>query len=59
MPKSSPSSKGFPRKQLFELPDDIICLDGNSLGPLPKAVGASLQRVVHEQWGQKLIRRPL
>ena len=55
MPQSSPSSKGFPRKQLFELADGVIYLDGNSLGPLPKAAAASLQQVVHEQWGQKLI----
>ena len=42
------------REQFF-LPDGIIYLDGNSLGPLPKA---SRERVLDEidaQWGQKLI----
>ena len=48
-------NKGFPRKQLFELADGVIYLDGNSLGPLPKVVSAHLRRVVREQWGQRLI----
>ena len=49
-PKTSLHNDGFPRKQLFELKDGVIYLDGNSLGPLPKAVVTGLQRVVREQW---------
>ncbi len=40
----------------FSLPDGVIYLDGNSLGALPKAVGARLHRAIHEEWGVGLIR---
>lgn len=34
----------------------VIYLDGNSLGPLPRATSARVQRVVDEEWGRGLIR---
>ncbi|MGY1456694.1 kynureninase [Streptomyces sp. SS8] len=40
----------------FALPDGVIQLNGNSLGPLPRAVPDSLDRVVRRQWGEHLIR---
>lgn len=40
----------------FELPDDLIYMDGNSLGPLVKASRARLIDEVDNQWSQKLIR---
>jgi kynureninase len=43
------------REQFF-LPSNVIYLDGNSLGALPKAVVQRMQQVVGEQWGQDLIR---
>jgi kynureninase len=47
----------FSRTQsLFDLPGGIIYLDGNSLGPLPKAVGARLSAMVADEWGEMLIR---
>ncbi len=34
----------------------LIYLDGNSLGRLPRATAALAERVVQEQWGERLIR---
>ncbi|HEV2885928.1 MAG TPA: kynureninase, partial [Jatrophihabitans sp.] len=39
----------------FELPDATVYLDGNSLGPLPRAVLPALTELVRRQWGQDLI----
>jgi kynureninase len=38
------------------LPDDVIYLDGNSLGPLPKATKTRVLEVLEREWGQSLIR---
>ncbi|WP_093188991.1 kynureninase [Pseudovibrio sp. Tun.PSC04-5.I4] len=43
-------------QQFFSLPDDVIYLDGNSLGALPKSVSAALTNAVEEQWGKSLIK---
>ncbi|MCB5409276.1 kynureninase [Pseudogemmobacter faecipullorum] len=43
-------------RAMFDLPEGVIYLDGNSLGPLPKAVPERLAKVVREEWGQMLIR---
>ncbi len=42
-------------KAMFELPEGILYLDGNSLGPLPKAVDARLHQTATQEWGQMLI----
>ncbi|MEZ5912905.1 MAG: kynureninase [Paracoccaceae bacterium] len=39
----------------FDLPDGVIYLDGNSLGPLPRDAADRLLRTVHDEWGQMLI----
>ena len=43
-------------KERFRLPDGVIYLDGNSLGPLPTGVAERLATVVEEEWGGQLIR---
>lgn len=43
-------------RQQFVLPPGIIYLDGNSLGPLPKAVPERIEQVVRQEWGVGLIR---
>lgn len=45
---------GWTRDQ-FHLPMGMIYLDGNSLGPLPKATPARLDRLLSEEWGEQLI----
>ncbi|MES5099985.1 kynureninase [Agrobacterium sp. BA1120] len=44
------------RKELFNLPDGVIYLDGNSLGPLPASALARATKTIGEEWGQELIR---
>jgi len=42
-------------KAMFHLPDGIIYLDGNSLGPLPNAAPERLARTMRDEWGEMLI----
>jgi kynureninase len=43
-------------KALFHLPQGVIYLDGNSLGPMPKSAPARMQQVMTAEWGEMLIR---
>ena len=45
----------FAKRELFSLPEGIIYLNGNSLGPLPNNVRHRLDSVLNEQWGKDLI----
>jgi kynureninase len=40
----------------FLLPDGVIYLDGNSLGPLPRGVPELLQQTLDDEWASGLIR---
>jgi kynureninase len=40
----------------FFIPEGIIYLDGNSLGPMPRAAAGILSRTVEQEWGRDLIR---
>jgi kynureninase len=42
-------------RDLFDLPDGVVYLDGNSLGALPRGVPDRLQQVVRQEWGVGLI----
>ena len=42
-------------REAFDLPDGVIYLDGNSLGPLPRATAGRLEEVVRQEWGRGLI----
>ncbi len=42
-------------RALFDLPEGMIYLDGNSLGPLPRGVAERLNNSVTREWGQMVI----
>jgi len=43
-------------KSQFHLPDGIVYLDGNSLGPLPKKAVERVHNTMRHEWGDMLIR---
>jgi len=42
-------------RALFDLPEGVIYLDGNSLGPMPRAAVERVRACVADEWGQMLI----
>jgi kynureninase len=44
------------KRDAFVLPDGVIYLDGNSLGPVPKAALRELKIAAEQEWGKDLIR---
>jgi len=50
------SKATLPRKDLFDLPDGVIYLDGNSLGPLPKGAVERVSEAMRAEWGGELIK---
>jgi kynureninase len=43
-------------REQFDLPADVIYLDGNSLGAMPKAALGRAQQVIAQEWGTDLIK---
>jgi kynureninase len=43
-------------RERFELPEGVIYLDGNSLGPAPRSVFAELEQAARHEWAEGLIR---
>ncbi len=43
-------------RERFELPPNVVYLDGNSLGALPRATRQRIAHVVADEWGAGLIR---
>lgn len=43
-------------RQQFHLPEGVVYLDGNSLGPLPRAAVERVAKTVSQEWGDMLIR---
>jgi kynureninase len=46
--------RGF--RDRFVVPDGLIYLDGNSLGPMPRDAAGVLRHTIEQQWSQDLIR---
>src|SRR5579872_1886775 len=42
-------------RERFLIPEGLIYLDGNSLGPMPRAAVAALTRTIEQEWAQDLI----
>ena len=42
-------------KKQFILPEGVVYLDGNSLGPMPKNVSDKLGNVLNDEWSKMLI----
>ncbi len=40
----------------FVIPEGVIYLDGNSLGPMPRTAAGVLGRTIEQEWGHDLIR---
>jgi kynureninase len=43
-------------RRMFHIPDGVIYLDGNSLGPLPKAASSRVAQTIEAEWGEMLIK---
>jgi len=44
-----------PLRAEFHLPADTVYLNGNSLGPMPKAAAAAVKQAAEQEWGDWLI----
>lgn len=44
-----------PVRERFHLPEDVVYLDGNSLGPPPREALRRVGRAIEEEWGRGLV----
>ena len=44
------------QRALFDVPEGLVYLDGNSLGAMPKATAARVAHVLTREWGRDLIK---
>ncbi|MFO7856822.1 MAG: kynureninase [Paracoccaceae bacterium] len=56
MPEDRAGDPFAATRAAFALPEGLVYLDGNSLGPLPKAAKARVAAAVEAEWGGLLIR---
>ncbi|MDZ4731880.1 MAG: hypothetical protein SH820_18280, partial [Xanthomonadales bacterium] len=54
--KVNKSSKLASMRERFLLPDGVVYMNGNSLGPLSRDVRDRVNAVVASEWGEQLIR---
>ena len=43
-------------RSLFHIPDGVVYMDGNSLGPLPIAAQERVAKMMRDEWGEQLIK---
>lgn len=43
-------------KDMYQLPQGVVYLDGNSLGALPKTAQSKVSHTIQHEWGKELIR---
>ncbi|TNF17231.1 MAG: kynureninase, partial [Rhodobacteraceae bacterium] len=43
-------------RAMFDLPEGMVYLNGNSLGPMPRAAPERMQRFLHDEWRTELIK---
>ncbi len=50
-----PGITKFMKRDFFHIPEGVIYLDGNSLGPLPRATSQRVMNTIVDEWGEMLI----
>ena len=43
-------------RAMFDIPEGVVYLNGNSLGPMPKAAPDAMARFLHDEWRTELIK---
>ena len=43
-------------REMFSIPEGMIYLNGNSLGPMPKTAPEAMSRFLNDEWATELIK---